>query len=337
MNVTQNQQSQAPREVKIKWPSLDAIVTVKMNDLNPTLVGLFGNALPYRSLQTHAVVAGDQLYHLVPLEQLIYTPADNKAPDRAKEPDGSVFLSSFQHLVIKYGEVTEHQSVATCGKVIDEDLETLHWVADKIWQSQCDTKQPIEVVLWDASKPEPDPKSIPLFASQRTGVSKEVKNLVDEIYKETEKSWSSISEGIEKLHHGQAREKPGSKNSYLGAMIFSSSVVRTLGYHIFDNIIKLAATRPEFTLQHLIILFRDLIPSISEFIGHLGVEFLCDSYWKADKLVKEKVESNPNQEEAREDFLAMISALAFYVNLLNAQNLHMFPWRHTGEYQIPTK
>ncbi|KAF4165494.1 hypothetical protein CNMCM6936_007836 [Aspergillus lentulus] len=334
MNGSPNKQPQAPREIKIKWPKLDATVTVKINDSNPTLVKLLGTVLPYHSLQTHAVVAGDQLYHLVPLEQLIYTPADKKAPDRAKEPDGSVFLSSFQHLVIKYGEVTEHQAVATCGRVIDEDLQTLRWVADEVWKSQCEAKQPIEVVVWDASKSEPDPKQISLFKFQRTGVSQEVRSFVDEIHKETEKSWSSISEEIEKLHHGEAPEKPGSKNSYFGAMIFSSSVVRTLGYHVFDNILKLAATRPEFTLQHLIILFRELTPSISEFIGHLGVEFLRDSYGKADKLIKEKIESNPNQEEAREDFLAIVSALGFYVNLLNAQNLHMFPWKHTREYSI---
>lgn len=113
-----------------------------------------------------------------------YTPADKKAPDRAKEPDGSVFLSSFQHLVIKYGEVTEHQAVATCGRVIDEDLQTLRWVADEVWKSQCEAKQPIEVVVWDASKSEPDPKQISLFKFQRTGVSQEVRSFVDEIHKE---------------------------------------------------------------------------------------------------------------------------------------------------------
>jgi hypothetical protein len=71
MDGPKDTQSQPPREVKIKWPKLDTTITVKLNDSNPTLIGLLGNALPYRSLQTHAVVAGDQLYHLVPLEQLI--------------------------------------------------------------------------------------------------------------------------------------------------------------------------------------------------------------------------------------------------------------------------
>ncbi|GKZ37275.1 hypothetical protein AbraIFM66950_008732 [Aspergillus brasiliensis] len=312
--------SQTPSEVKIKWPRLNTTFTVKMNDANPTLVSLLGSALPYRSLHTHAVVAGDQLYHLVPLEQLIYTPADKKAPDRAKEPNGSVFLSSFQHFVIKYGEVTEHQPVATCGKVLDEDMEKLRWVADEIWKLQCETrKHPIEVVLWDASKPEPDPDKLNIFNGQRAGVSKEVRNLVDEIHTETQKYWSDISEDIERTHHGKAPERPGSKDSYLGAMVFSNSVVRTLGYHILDNIIKLAFKRPEYTLGHLIVLFRDFVPSITGFVAHLGAEYVNDSYERIDKLIKEKAESNPNHEEAREDFLAMISALGFYVNLLNAQ------------------
>ncbi|GES62024.1 hypothetical protein ATEIFO6365_0005002500 [Aspergillus terreus] len=334
MDSASYKKSQAPRELKIKWPKLGATITVKMNNLNPSLSRLLGTVLPYYSLQTHAVVAGDQLYHLVPLEQLIYTPADYKAPDRAKEPDGSVFLSSFQHLVIKYGNVTEHQPVATCGRVIDEDLKTLHSVANQIWKRQCEAKEPIEVVVWDASKPEPNSKDMSLSSSRRTGVSKEVRDFVRKIYKEIEKSWSSISKEIEKLHHGEAPEKPGSKDSYFGAMVFSNSVVRTLGYHILDNILKLAATRPQFTLPHLIILFRELVPPISEFTGHLGIESLRDSYLQADILIKENIECNPNHKEAREDFLAIVSALGFYVNLLNAQNLHMFPWKHANEYQI---
>ncbi|GCB21645.1 hypothetical protein AAWM_04530 [Aspergillus awamori] len=330
MRILNGSKAQAPSEVKVKWPKLNTTITVKINDANPTLVGLLGTALPYRSLQTHAVVAGDQLYHLVPLEELIYTPADKKAPDRAKEPDGSVFLSSFQHFVIKYGEVTEHQPVATCGRVIDQDMDKLRWVADEVWKCQCETtKHPIEVILWDASKPEPDPNELDLFKHHRAGVSKEV-------MAQTQKCWSDISDDIEEIHYGKAPEKPGSKDSYFGAMVFSNSVVRTLGYHVIDNIIKLAFTRPEFTLGHLIALFRDFVPSIADFVGHLGAEYVNDIYERIDKLIKEKVEKNPNKEEAREDFLAMISAFSFYVNLLNAQNLHMFPWRHAQEYPIPS-
>jgi hypothetical protein len=82
--------------------------------------------------------------------------------------------------------------VATCGRVIEEDLKTLHSVANQVWKRQCEAKEPIEVVVWDASKPEPDPKDMSLSSSRRTGASKEVRDFVGEIYKEVCLSkWSS--------------------------------------------------------------------------------------------------------------------------------------------------
>lgn len=63
--------NQALRDLKMKWPKLDVTVTVSMHDMNPALVDLLWDTLPYRSLQTHALVTGDHLYHLVPAEPLI--------------------------------------------------------------------------------------------------------------------------------------------------------------------------------------------------------------------------------------------------------------------------
>jgi hypothetical protein len=63
--------TQQLRELKIKWPKFNLTVTVKLHELNSALVKLLLNTLPYRSLQTHALVTGDHLYHLVPSEPLI--------------------------------------------------------------------------------------------------------------------------------------------------------------------------------------------------------------------------------------------------------------------------
>lgn len=119
-------------------------------------------------------------------------------------------------------------------------------------------------------------------------------------------------------------------------MLFANSEVRTLGYYVLDNILKIAATRSEFHVRHLVVLYRDLISTPAEFLGYVGTEFLRDSHRKIDELIRLKVEPNTNQEEAREDLLAMVSVLAQYVNLLNAQNLLLFPWKHTVEYPIPS-
>lgn len=59
-------------QVNICWPQLDITVTAEMRpDVNPTLINLLFEHLPYRSLQNHALVSGDHLYHLVPSEKLI--------------------------------------------------------------------------------------------------------------------------------------------------------------------------------------------------------------------------------------------------------------------------
>lgn len=117
-------------------------------------------------------------------------------------------------------------------------------------------------------------------------------------------------------------------------MLFSNSEIRAMGYYVFDNILKVAANRPEFTLKHLIALYRDFVPATAEFLGYVGHNFLRESHRKINLLITQNVESNHILDEAREDFLAMVSVFAQYINLLNAQNLHMFPWQHTPEYPI---
>ena len=150
-----------------------------------------------------------------------------------------------------------------------------------------------------------------------------------------DKSWSGISADIDMIHCGQAPDNPGSKSSYFAAMLFANSEVRTIGYYVLDNILKIAATHPEFDLRHLVVLYKEFVSVPAEFLGYVGTEFLRNSHRKIDGLIKSNVEGNANQEEAREDLLAMVSVLAQYVNLLNAQNLLLFPWKHTIEYPIP--
>jgi hypothetical protein len=66
-----------------------------------------------------------------------------------------------------------------------------------------------------------------------------------------------------------------------------------------------------------------------------GQEYLRDSHRKIEELMTLNFVGNDNQSDAREDFLAMLSVLAQYINHLNVQNLLMYPWKHTAEYPIP--
>ncbi|PHH93329.1 hypothetical protein CDD83_7114 [Cordyceps sp. RAO-2017] len=320
-----------PRRIRIKWPQLGATVTAELTS-NASLVDLLFEKLPYRSLQNHALVSGDHLYHLVPSERLIYTRAEYTVADRTTEPDGTVFLSGLQHLAIKYGRLSEYLPAAPCGSVVPEDLAELRQVGNAVWKACSDTKQVIEVIVWDASQPEPTAR-LPL-ARERRGASAEVKELVEAIYEETDKSWSGISDDVRLVHQGLAPSGAGSKESYFATMVFLNGEIRPLGYNVLSNILKIAATQPQFSLRHLVSLYDVMVSVPSEFLGYTGASFLHMVFRRIGGLLNTIVLANGNLKEAREDFLAMVGAFARYVNLLNAQNLHLFPWKHTEEYRM---
>ena len=116
-------------------------------------------------------------------------------------------------------------------------------------------------------------------------------------------------------------------------MVFLQWQVRALGYTVLNNLVRMEATQPQFNLQHLITMYRVLASPIVEFCVYMGTGVLLDIHEKIDAGIKRDVENNPDQQEAREDFLAMICAFAQYVTLLNAQNLQLFPWKHGEDYQ----
>ncbi|KAB8236919.1 cucumopine synthase [Aspergillus alliaceus] len=278
--------------IKVKWPQINTTVSAVMDsEANPRLVNLLCKHLPYRSLQDHALVSGDHLYHLVPAEELIYTHTDHKVPNRVTEPDGTVFLSGLRHLAIKYGPRTEYLPAAPCGR--------------------------------DADMSEPT-ENLPLI-SEGAGVTAPVKRLVQEINDETEKFWSGVSADLSIVHRGMTPSRAGSKGSYFATMVFINEEIRPLGYNLLNNILSVATTQPRFNLEHHITLYRVFAFTPAEFVGYVGGKHLHSTYRKIDDLINSSIQDNRVRDTAREDFLALISAFARYVNLLNAQNLHLFP------------
>lgn len=95
------------RQIAISWPDLGITVTADLDDRNPALADALWESLPYQSLQGHALIAGEHLYHVAPIPTLLHTPHATRIPDRREAPDGTVFCSGLQHLGIKYGTLTE--------------------------------------------------------------------------------------------------------------------------------------------------------------------------------------------------------------------------------------
>ncbi|GLA33810.1 hypothetical protein AnigIFM63309_003831 [Aspergillus niger] len=233
-------------------------------------------------------------------------------------------------MAIKYGPLSEYLPAAPCGFVIPEDIHKLRKAGNSLWHACYDTAQAIEVVVWDATQPEPT-QYLPIQI-RRTSASEEVKNIIQEIHTET--SWSGLSQDLELIHKGLAPSGAGSKGSYYFTMVFLQGQIRALGYTVLNNLVRMAVIQPHFDLQHLVTMYRILASPIVEFCGYMGTGFLLEMHEKIDAAIKHSVENNPDKLEARGDFLAMIGAFAQYVTMLNAQNLQLFPWKLGAEYQI---
>ncbi|APA95638.1 hypothetical protein [Nocardia seriolae] len=76
------------RHIEIAWPELGITVTAELDGRDPELADALWEALPYRSLQGHALVAGQHLYHVAPIPSLLHVHAETKIPDRRDAPDG---------------------------------------------------------------------------------------------------------------------------------------------------------------------------------------------------------------------------------------------------------
>jgi hypothetical protein len=134
------------------------------------------------------------------------------------------------------------------------------------------------------------------------------------------------------IHSGQAPARPSSKNSYFSTMLSSNSEVRVISYYVFDNILKVAAMSSIHSAAACCTLLG-LCACSCRVSWICGRHLLRESHRKIDYLTTQDVESNTRAEEVREDFLAVVSILAEYINHPNAQNLHVSR-KHTAEYAI---
>lgn len=105
-----------------------------------------------------------------------------------------MFLSGLQHLAVKYGPLTEYLPAAPCGNVLPKDMDKLRAAGRGIWKACNETKQVIEVIVWDASKPKPS-MHLPLVL-ERAGKSPEIQELVAEIHEEVSQAVANILKQI---------------------------------------------------------------------------------------------------------------------------------------------
>ena len=120
--------------IKINFHKIDIEITAELlTDFNPHVCDEFNKTLPYRSIQSHAVVAGDQMY--CPYRLIVDREKCN-FEDMSRQPDGRINIElDFQYLSINYGKMTEAVPAVALAQVVDADVPKLAVIGKAVWNN----------------------------------------------------------------------------------------------------------------------------------------------------------------------------------------------------------
>ncbi|MCD2462685.1 hypothetical protein MBT42_03835 [Streptomyces sp. MBT42] len=297
------------RQIEIAWPDLGITVTAELDGRNTELADALWESLPYQSLQGHALVAGEHLYHAAPIPSLLHLGPDTRIADRREAPNGTVFCSGLQHLGIKYGTLTEPMPANPVGRIREEDIPALLEAGKAIWDSVYSTKKPILVEVCRAGAE--GGHRIPKLVASDSDASR----LIDDVHAATERAWLTEPQELADLHTGLIRSGAGSFETVLPTLLFVNGETRPLGYATYGGLVRGAVQgMPMDSLRHMT---RLLVGVPAEFLGYCGLEQL----WGFTQRFL-----NCLDQLDREDFLSVVGQLALYINCLGGWNLHLYPW-----------
>lgn len=120
--------------IKIRYGKLNTEICAELlTEVNPYVCAEFKRTLPSKSIQSHAVVAGDQMYcpYRLPLDR-----ERCNFENMAQQPDGRINIElDFQYLAINYGVMTEAVQTVPVAQVIASDVPKLEAIGRAAWHN----------------------------------------------------------------------------------------------------------------------------------------------------------------------------------------------------------
>ena len=104
-----------------------------LTELNTSACEAFIKTLPNKSIQSHAVVAGHQIYCpyrlLVDKNECAYESME-------RQPVGRINVDlDFQYLSINYGKITEAVPALAIAQIVTDDIDKLAILGEKVWHN----------------------------------------------------------------------------------------------------------------------------------------------------------------------------------------------------------
>lgn len=307
-------------ELQLRWLPLNITIRVRLlEDLNPGLTNDLRLACPLASIQSHAVVAGKQIYFptrlLLPDPQTAFTePMNNQPPGRLN------FEPFFQYIAINYGPVSEPVPAFPIAQVVDEDIPRLLPLGKLIWENLMSRQPPFLVVVEQVDAPPSTLRFDPAALHRATPLELTAatwQDVVTYLKAEIDAIWLTEPEDVRALRLGVNASDAGVYDQYFSPWVMATGLIRSLGVVELASLLRLA-NNPDFSVNHLTTLLREMLRLTLGVIGFFGLPDLM----RALAAVNQTVE----QISRLEDFKTLIAALISYVNRYNLWLHQTFPW-----------
>jgi hypothetical protein len=121
------------RFMTMSWPTLNVSVRVGLlEDKAPTICEALWNALPYESVQAHALITGYMMFATAP----VFTLARENVTLMSDQKPGDCFYGAgSQNIVVVYGPLTEPEGACRFGQVVEADIPRLTIVGRRAWDN----------------------------------------------------------------------------------------------------------------------------------------------------------------------------------------------------------
>lgn len=132
---------------QVEWPKLGIRLEAAPLPYNQKFFEHFWNSLPFKTIQLHAMVTGEDMYSYCPVSPIEYMDLVEKRLPINEVPPGYITWSGLGLVAIVYGPCTEPlktQPIAEIPRRFHEDLKRAGWAA---WDSIFNTKEKLVVVF----------------------------------------------------------------------------------------------------------------------------------------------------------------------------------------------
>jgi|SRR6188768_645513 len=309
--------------VTLSWPALDDSVRCRLLDeLNPELCASLRRAMPVVSVQTHAVVAGEQIYF--PTRLVLEDPDSAATEDLSAQAAGRInFDPFFQYLSLNTGRLSERVPAWPVAQVLDDDLARLARVGERIWRNLLHEEHVIYVIVSQGDTP----ARVPPFERRAFVVPEPTRSaleLSEFLSAETDRIWLSEPDDAHELRTGRAPTPAGVGGQYFSPWVMAAGLVRGLA------VVEVPALRRFVSNQQLAVrtaadLLAELLRVPGNVLGYFGLRELGSVL----ELVRASCPCFVDREELRR----LLAAFGTYLNRYNLWLHQGFPWRLGAQFR----